>query len=135
MLDTNTLISALLGRDSTPAKVLAEILSGTAENYTSPEILNEVRDVLSRPKIAEKTAEHERNRFLRIISSVSKIVTPRKRLEVIVEDPADNRILECALEAKAHYVISGDRHLLRLRKYKKTTILNSSEFLKKHNKR
>lgn len=131
VLDTNTLISALLGRDGKPAGVLAEIGKGNIINHISEDILREVREVLSRPKIMSKTSEHERRYFLHFILSTSKIVAPRKKLKVMKEDPGDDKILECALEAKAHYIITGDNHLLKLRKYKTTIILNSREFLEK----
>jgi putative PIN family toxin of toxin-antitoxin system len=131
VLDTNTIVSALLGRDGKPAKVLADISKGGVINYLSEDILQEVQEVLSRPKIVSKTSDHERQYLLNFITSVSKIVTPKKKLGVMKEDPGDNKILECALEAKAHYIITGDNHLLKLRKYKTTIILNSEEFLGK----
>jgi len=38
---------------------------------------------------------------------------------VISEDPSDNRIIECALEVKADLIVSGDRHLLALKEFKR----------------
>jgi len=130
VLDTNTVVSALLGRDSKPAEVMALIASGKATNHLSDDILDEIREVLSRPKIVEKTSEHERHYMLYFITSISETVTPKRRLDVVKEDDADNRILECALEAKADYVVSGDRHLLRLREHEGTKIVDSDQFLK-----
>lgn len=40
-------------------------------------------------------------------------------------------VLECAMEEKAHYIITGDRHLLNLKQFGKTAILTASEFLQK----
>jgi len=56
-------------------------------------------------------------------------VNPSETINVVLEDPEDNRILECAVEAKANYIISGDSHLLNLRKYLSVQVLNTAEFL------
>ncbi|MCK4491634.1 MAG: putative toxin-antitoxin system toxin component, PIN family [Candidatus Altiarchaeales archaeon] len=50
-------------------------------------------------------------------------------MNVIKEDSEDNRVIECALESKADYIISGDRHLLTMRRYKGIKILNAKRFL------
>jgi len=59
-----------------------------------------------------------------------KMITPSKRLKVIQEDPADNKFLECAIEAKAEYIISADKHLRNLRKNQGVRIVSSGGFLK-----
>ena len=59
-----------------------------------------------------------------------KMVTPSKGLMVIKEDPADTKFLECAIEAKAEYIISADSHLRNLRKYEGVRIVSSGGFLK-----
>ena len=50
------------------------------------------------------------------------------KLNSINEDSEDNKILECALASGADIIVSGDKHLLKLGKYKKTTILSPREF-------
>jgi putative PIN family toxin of toxin-antitoxin system len=59
-----------------------------------------------------------------------EMITPSKRLKVIKEDPVDNKFLECAVEAKAEYIISADKHLRNLRKYQGVRIVSSGSFLK-----
>jgi predicted nucleic acid-binding protein len=51
-------------------------------------------------------------------------------VKIIEDDPDDNRILECALEAGADLIISGDHHLLELKQIQKVKILSPSDFLK-----
>ena len=51
-------------------------------------------------------------------------------MNVIKEDPEDNRVLECAVSANADFVISGDSHLLSLKSYSGINIISASEFLK-----
>jgi predicted nucleic acid-binding protein len=48
----------------------------------------------------------------------------------VQDDPDDNKFIECALECKANYIISGDTHLLNLKEYEGIKIIKSSEFLK-----
>ncbi|HAW60466.1 MAG TPA: putative toxin-antitoxin system toxin component, PIN family, partial [Actinobacteria bacterium] len=69
------------------------------------------------------------------ITSISAIVDPSEKLSVIKEDESDNRILECAIAAKADFVISGDRHLQALKESRSIKIVSASEFLKLHRKR
>lgn len=59
-----------------------------------------------------------------------EMITPSKRLKVVKEDPVDNKFLECAVEAKAEYIISADKHLRNLRKYQGVRIVSSGSFLK-----
>lgn len=54
-------------------------------------------------------------------------------LNVIKDDPTDNIFLNCAVDGKADYLISGDAHLLNIKKYKRIKILTAKEFLEKEN--
>lgn len=58
------------------------------------------------------------------------MVNPDFRLTVITQDDPDNRILECALEAGAEYLITGDHHLLNLQIYQDIKVVNPAAFLK-----
>ena len=58
------------------------------------------------------------------------LISPELELSVIAEDEADNRIVECALQGKAQYIISGDHHILSLREYRGIKILSPTEFLR-----
>jgi uncharacterized protein len=70
-------------------------------------------------------------RFKALISATAIFVEPKKKLDIVKEDPSDNRILECALVAEVDFVISGDEHLLSLGKVGKIEIVKANEFLKK----
>jgi predicted nucleic acid-binding protein len=56
---------------------------------------------------------------------------PSGTLNVVLEDPEDNSILECAVEAKANYVVSGEFHLLKLSRYRNIEVLNVAAFLER----
>ncbi len=98
--------------------------------YVSKDIILELSKVLLYPRIAKvlgKSSLHEKD-VLRAISADSKMVEPKLTLYVINEDVEDNKILECALAAKADIIVSGDKHLLKLGKFRKTRILTPREF-------
>ena len=98
--------------------------------YISDDIALEILKVLHYPKIREilrKAGISERD-VLRVLADNSKRVVPTIKLQVIEEDRTDNIILECALAAGADIVVSGDKHLLNLCKYKKTRIMGPREF-------
>jgi predicted nucleic acid-binding protein len=65
---------------------------------------------------------------MEFIQRNSIVVMPKCTLKVIYDEP-DNRILECAREFKGDYIVSGDTHILKLKKYCKTKILSSNNFL------
>jgi putative PIN family toxin of toxin-antitoxin system len=98
--------------------------------YVSRDIILEISKVLLHPKIAEilrKTGINEKE-ILRALEANSKMAKPNVKLHVIEEDVEDNKILECALAAGADFIVSGDGHLLKLGKFKKTRILTPRQF-------
>ena len=50
-------------------------------------------------------------------------------LDIVKDDPDDNRMLECAVTGEAYYVVSGDRHLLKLGEYKGISVLIVRQFM------
>jgi uncharacterized protein len=97
------------------------------EFYYSDEIESETRRVL-RDKFGWD--DDRLDRYLPTLWSLGERVTPRRRVEVVKEDPDDNRILECALAAGADIIVSGDGHLLGLTAYEGIAILTPREFLR-----
>ncbi|HVU59482.1 MAG TPA: putative toxin-antitoxin system toxin component, PIN family [Candidatus Saccharimonadales bacterium] len=87
--------------------------------YTSPAILAEVQEKL------ESKLQFDRRLAVEYINRVKDIATtvnPTQKLEVIKDDPDDNIILECAVEAKADILISADKDLLKLKTYESIQI-------------
>lgn len=64
-----------------------------------------------------------------MVKRASKIVAPQQKLNIIKQDPDDNVILECAIEGKAGYIVSGDRHLLALKQYRGIKIITARQFI------
>ncbi|MDH5740882.1 MAG: PIN domain-containing protein [Nitrospira sp.] len=60
---------------------------------------------------------------------LARLVNPQRVIRVVAEDPADDEVLACALAARAHYIVSGDTDLLRLRSYRGIPILSPRLFV------
>jgi putative PIN family toxin of toxin-antitoxin system len=123
--DTNILISGLNFRRGKPFELLELARTGKINLAVSEAILDEMEDVLRR-KFGwndEDIAEGRKR-----ITAMARTVKPTVRLDVIKEDPDDNKILECA-SSSSDFIVSGDKDLLRLGHYDSIRILNVSDFL------
>lgn len=126
VLDTNVLFSAY-GYGGAPAALLKVFLVGGHTLVTSPALLTELGRVLPR----HHAFDHERT--LTVVTQlveVCEIVRPKVRIDVASDD-ADNRVLECAVEAAADVIVSGDRHLLALGSHEGIEIVTVAEALER----
>jgi uncharacterized protein len=98
--------------------------------YVREEINLEISKVIFYSDIAKVLAKADSNQkeALRAVKAGSIIVKPKVKLNIVKEDPEDNKILECAVTAGADVIVSGDKHLLQLGKFKKTKIQSPREF-------
>ncbi len=92
---------------------------------TSEQILAEVAEVLSR-----KFGWHENRIAIGVgrIRAVAELTTPTFKLTDCM-DPDDNRILEAAVEGHADCIVSGDKHLLRMKTFRGIEIFTVHDFL------
>jgi len=127
-LDTNVMLSIIL--EKTLGREFSRIY-GAVELYSSEEILSELARVLTYKKIENilKQAGTDGRTALETISRKLKIVKTDVKINVVEADPSDNRILECAISSRSDYIVSGDKHLLSLKKFKNIKILSAREFL------
>lgn len=125
VLDTNTLVSAI-GWNGAPCRLLKACLKGRLLLFTSPPLLEELCMVIARPKLQVIARHPDFPRVLAWLCHPSRIVIPRQQLAIVQEDPADNRVLECALEAGAQGIVSGDDHLLNLETFEGIPVLNAA---------
>lgn len=102
VLDTNVIISGLNFRGR-PREILDLIRGEKIELYISPFILEEVRGVLK-----EKFSWDEERIQTAIEKLKAALVEPEENISVIKKDEDDNRILECGVEGKVQYIVSGD---------------------------
>jgi len=128
ILDTNVLISAILFGGK-PRRILEKAIRGEIRLCLSEPMLEELKGVLQRSKF--DYSPEMMQIILTELMSISDFVNPSETINIVAEDPEDNRILECAVAANADYVITGDSHLLKLNKYLNIDVLNVAVFLEK----
>lgn len=130
VLDTNIFISAIL-YGGNPRRVVNLAVTEIIEVYISLGLLEELGRVL---KGKFTLSSFEIDTIISEIKDFTEITTPQVRLQVIKNDPSDNKVLECAVAAKARFVVSGDKHLLNLGNFRGIKIVNPAEFLKIYEK-
>lgn len=105
VLDTNVVVSAHLTADGPAALIFRLALSRYFECYFSHALVQEYSEVLRRDKFKLDAGEIARS--LHAFSAAAFVVTPRTRIR-IARDPDDDKVLECATEAKADYIVTGN---------------------------
>ena len=126
VIDTNIYISAIFW-NAKPREVIDLGRDGKIIIFTSLDIENEIAGKL---KTTFKLAGEDVNQILLDFSTFTLPIRINKQLIVVQDDPDDNKFIECAVECRANYIISGDRHLLNLKEYEGIKLIKSSEFLK-----
>jgi len=131
VLDTNVIISALLSAGGPPAQIIDLWEAGVFDVAISTPLFDELKRALDYPQVKkyQKMTPDEINTLLGRWSTISIYVEPEVALEVVEDDPDDNRVLECAIAAKANYIISGDKHLLDLGEYRGIEVLPPAGFI------
>jgi len=132
VLDTNTLVSAVINVESS---VASEIYQSSKNKrfllIISSSILAELEDVLHRDRIMNfhKRSVAELKTVLSELADVSYPVLGNTVVE-IVRDPDDNKIISAALEGNANFIVSRDRDLLDLKEYQSIKIITPEEFMR-----
>jgi len=125
VFDSNVFIGAFIvsGSKSEEAFLLAS--RGKLQLFASPAIISETANIL-RSKFDASEAEVQH--FIRQIGKVSAVVKPRVRIHSLSDDP-DNRVLECAVAAEADLIVTGDKHLLKLKEFRGIGIARVADLL------
>jgi len=105
VLDTNVVVSGLLHQKGAPATILDAATSKQFRCYISESLLDEYREVLTRDYLG--LDQHRAARFIRGLREAAIFVVPRKKVAV-ARDPDDDRVMECALEAGADFIVTGN---------------------------
>lgn len=125
VVDTNVYVSAL-HFGGLPAEVLEFAQFGLVDLFVSRPILDELRRVLVQklhwqPTLARGAVAN--------VLDFAYLVEPLTKLVIVTADDADNRILECAVEAQADVIVSGDRHLIALGTFQGIEIVTARTFV------
>ena len=127
VFDTNVYVSAAIYGGN--LEILFRLSWGYDRRYrlyTSDEILKETVRVLTSDKF--RFTREEVSDVIATIVDAADVIEPKTKIKVVTDDP-DNRILECAVKAKADIIASGDSHLLDLKEYKGIRVLKPVQFL------
>jgi putative PIN family toxin of toxin-antitoxin system len=125
VFDTNIFISALTHPGGRADDAMMRIINGEDTLAISREIIDEVLTVLARK--FSKDAEALSRVAVNLVG-MGELVSPSEKLAVL-DDEADNRILECAVAGKAEAIVTGDKAMLMLKRYQNIKIIALSGYL------
>ncbi len=128
VIDTNVMVSALLFKGSL-SKIVDHWKEGKFTPLLSKETFNEFKAVLEYPKFLLTTQE------IKVIIEEEvlpffEIVEVAEKISRTCRDSDDDKFIACAVSASADFIVSGDRDLLDMVKYKSVKIISASVFLK-----
>lgn len=115
VLDTNVIISGLISEHGNPGRLLDAVRHDHLVLVTAPVQIEEVTDVLSRPRIAKRLTEGAREQLASLLSDIAEVFTGSLPVVTASSDSDDNLILAIAVGTHADLVVSGDKkHMVSL---------------------
>jgi len=131
-VDTNILISATFWNGPSQ-RIITKVEDKEVTLILSNDIIEEYTEVLKYKDIQKKIIIKgliQKHTVEKLIS-ISTIIKPTIKINMVNEDPDDNKIIECAVSGKADYLISQDNHLLKLKTAYNIPIITPEKFLEK----
>ncbi len=131
VFDTNVIVSGFLWRGS-PRTLCGFIREQRMRLCLTPAIIEEIRRVLTYPKLAKKLELENitHQEFLKEVLNGSMLFPDTQFVAPIRKDPTDNIFLNCAIVSDAKWIVSGDRHLLELGEFANIRIVTPAHFLR-----
>lgn len=123
VFDTNIFVSSIFWKNGNPRKAADLAIDGKILVFTSAEILEELERVLRRDFDA---SEDEVLRQVSVILGYSELIVVNIHLDIVEKDKDDNKIVECAVACGADFIVTGDKHLLDLKGYKRIKIITAA---------
>jgi putative PIN family toxin of toxin-antitoxin system len=133
VLDANVFASAFIQSKGPSGQLLRLFVDVSAfDLVVTQQILDETERCLFYPRVRKRLAITDAaiHQALAAIALRADVVTVDFKLEVVDQDPDDNKILEAAVEGKADYVVTGDTDLLTMKAYDGIQIVPPAQFLK-----
>jgi len=130
VVDANILVSGFIVKVGKPAQILKNI-NKKFKIITTEEILSETNRALHYSHIRKRypITDKEIKVYIEKLRKACIVVSPKIKVNVVKEDPSDNKFLALAKETKADYIISGDPHLTKLDRYKGIPAVTPAQFL------
>jgi uncharacterized protein len=131
VLDVGQFVSATIQARGHPAQILAAWKAGRFELITSSAILDDLCRVLRYPRVRKRHrwTDEEIELFVDSIALAVTLTPGNLEVDAVAEDPTDNKVLACAVEGQADYVVASDDHLLELKRYSHIVIVSPRRFL------
>jgi len=126
VLDTNVFISGIFFTGP-PYKILEGWRDARIQIVVSLDILQEYQRVGD--TIASQFPDIDLQPIFELLMFNAEVVPSENRAEPVCIDPDDDKFLACALTSGAEYIISGDKHLLRVSGYKGLKVLSPRRFV------
>jgi putative PIN family toxin of toxin-antitoxin system len=126
VLDANIFVSSFFWGGN-PRLVLERTIAKLDELFISEEILEEISDVIGRPKF--HTSKNQIEHCITSVKNVGNMIKAKKKIKNGSRDKTDNKYIECGIAANVDYIVSGDIHLLEIKKYGKIKIVTAKEYL------
>lgn len=124
-MDTNVYLSGIIFGGN--CRHILDLMIGKKINVViSPAILLEI----SR-KLTQKFGWGQ-NQIITVVKTIIKtteMVQPQEKIRIVKADNSDDKIIEAAMAGRAKYIVSGDRHLLKVKQYRQIKIVSPQEFL------
>lgn len=126
VIDTNVFVSSIFG--GIPKQVVEQWFTGRITLCLSEEVFREYQRVL---RALEAVSEEEERDLIAAFTSGQHVLYTNDPppVDVVSDDPDDNKFIACALALEAAYIVSGDSDLLKLKSYMGTPIVTPRRFL------
>ena len=125
--DTNILISAFIV-EGNEYRLIEKCFKREILLITSADVIDEFKEVALRPKFG--FTEEEVDDFVNALIEAAEVVMPKEKVSGVCRDPDDDKLLEAALEGNADYIISGDKDMLVLKRFRNIKVVTAAKFLR-----
>lgn len=124
IVDTNVFVGANWSAKSASGRIVNMLTEGKLRLAYSHSIYNENRLIMRKAKTRREFQKQVEEIFSRGIK-----FSPREKVDIITEDPDDNKYLSCARESRVRYILTNDQHLLKIGKFDRTKIIRPKDFI------
>ena len=131
VVDTNLLVSGFISSRSYPREIEGRWRRGEFILITSPGIIEEISRVLRRPRIPQNyhITELDIQAFTLALNHQAYSVAGKLDLHGIAPDPGDDKVISCAVEARADCIVTGDKRLQQVGEYQGIKIIDAESFI------
>ena len=131
VIDINLFVSGVISKKGNPARLLQLWYDRAFLVVISDRMVEELGRVLRYPHIRNKynLKDEEIEQAVGTVKKFAIVLPDVIELDVVKDDPDDNKVLACALAVKADYIVSGDSHLLTLGVFEDIPIVTVKDFI------